>query len=72
MTKMAELRYGWSQHEHQPWCCASVYAAQAGCARQVIYVPDGFEVREGLKLTKDYKVLCPSAPQSVATHSDGQ
>ncbi len=23
---------------------------------QVIYVPEGFEVREGLKLTDDYKV----------------
>ena len=26
------------------------------CKLQVIYVPEGFEVREGLKLTEDYKV----------------
>ena len=36
----------------------TLYVAQAGCQLQVIYVPEGFEVREGLKLTKDYKVVC--------------
>ena len=40
-----------------PLHAASQHFAHNTCFLQVIYVPEGFEVREGIKLSKDYQVL---------------